>query len=63
LEHDPVAILTNNPPENLTKVPIGEIEETDSVLFIWTTPKKLSLALKLIETWRFVYKTCMIWYQ
>jgi len=55
--------LSNNPPENLAKLPIGEIGEADSVLFIWTKPTKLSLALQLITTWGYQYKTCMIWYQ
>ena len=52
--------LTNNPSENLSKLPISEVGEADSVLFFWTTPSKLSLGLDLIKTWGFHYKTCMI---
>lgn len=55
--------LTNNSLENLTKLPISEIGESDSVLFLWTTPTKLSLSLELVKSWGFRYKTCMIWYK
>ena len=54
--------LTNNPPENFTKLPIGDIGETDSVLFLWTMPGRLEQTLTLINRWGFHYKTCMIWY-
>ena len=55
--------LSNNLLENLTKLPIGEIGEADSVLFLWTKPTKLSLAIQQIKIWGYQYKTCMIWYQ
>ena len=55
--------LTNNPSENLSKLPISEIGEADSVLFLWTTPFKLSMALRLLETWKYHYITCMVWYK
>jgi disulfide oxidoreductase YuzD len=55
--------LTNNPSENLSKLPISEIGEADSVLFLWTTPRNLEQVLSLINLWGFHYKTCMIWYK
>lgn len=33
----------------------------DAVLFMWATSPKLAEALKLMDTWGFSYRTCMVW--
>jgi len=33
----------------------------DAVLFLWATSPKLREAMTVIESWRFVYRTCAIW--
>jgi len=33
----------------------------DAVLFLWATSPKLREAMMVIESWRFVYRTCAIW--
>lgn len=38
-------------------LPIKDIAEDNSVLFMWTTDSHLSDALKVIEAWGFTYKT------
>ena len=55
------AQLTDNPSESLAKIPISELAENDSVLFLWSKPTQLRQALQLIGGWGFNYKTCFIW--
>lgn len=33
----------------------------DSVLFLWATSPKLDEAMRVINAWRFVYRTCAVW--
>jgi N6-adenosine-specific RNA methylase IME4 len=33
----------------------------DAVLFLWATNPKLPEALKVVDSWGFKYKTCMVW--
>lgn len=33
----------------------------DSVLFLWATSPKLAEAMRVIEAWRFTYRTCAVW--
>jgi len=33
----------------------------DSVLYLWATPPKLAEALRVIDAWRFSYRTCAVW--
>jgi N6-adenosine-specific RNA methylase IME4 len=33
----------------------------DAVLFLWATSPKLDEAMRVIEAWRFVYRTCAVW--
>jgi N6-adenosine-specific RNA methylase IME4 len=35
--------------------------EKDSVIYLWTTSPKLYDALKLLEHWGFLYRSCMVW--
>ena len=43
---------------DLYELPVGEIAEKDSILFLWATFPMLKEALALIEKWGFQYKTC-----
>ena len=43
--------------QDICKLPINEISEKDSVLFLWTTYPMLQEALALINSWGFTYKS------
>lgn len=43
--------------DDICKLPVKEIADTDCVLFLWTTYPMLQEAMKLIEAWGFKYKT------
>ena len=44
--------------EDLQRLPIKNICEDDSVLFLWVTFPCLEEGLELIKQWGFTYKTC-----
>ena len=43
--------------EDLKELPVNEISDDDSVLFMWVTFPKIQEGLDLIESWGFEYKT------
>lgn len=45
-------------PQELLELPVADLVAPDCVLFMWVTWPTLPQALKLIEAWGFVYKTC-----
>ena len=48
--------------EELCALPIPEITDRNSILFLWATFPKLPEALKLIKAWGFTYKTvAFVW--
>lgn len=47
--------------ERCSKIQIGDLAETDSVLFLWTLPNLLEHAMKLAHIWGFRYKTAFLW--
>lgn len=48
--------------EQLCELPVSEIAEQDSVLFLWATFPQLPQALRLIRAWGFCYKTvAFVW--
>jgi len=47
--------------DNCSGIPIGDLAEPDSILFLWTLPSLLDQALKLIHHWGFQYKTAFLW--
>ena len=49
------------PLEELCGLPVGEVSASDSVLFLWVPPPKLSEAMRLIEEWGFDYRTYIVW--
>lgn len=47
---------------DIGKLPINEIADDNSVLFMWATFPKLKEALFVIESWGFTFKTCaFVW--
>lgn len=47
--------------EDICKLPVSTIASKDCVLFLWATSPKLAEAMRVIESWGFVYRTCMVW--
>lgn len=46
---------------NICALPVADLAQNDCVLFLWATAPKLPEALKVIESWGFQYKTCIVW--
>jgi len=44
--------------EDICSIPINDISEENSVLFLWVTFPFLQCCFKVIESWGFEYKTC-----
>lgn len=44
--------------DDLEKLPVRVIADTDCVLFLWVTMPKLNECFELIKSWGFAYKTC-----
>ena len=44
--------------DEIRALPVGELCESDCVLFLWVTWPLLNDAMSLIPTWGFEYKTC-----
>ena len=47
-----------NDPSNLA---LGNFAASDSVLFLWTLPEDLEIALNHVKKWGFKYRSCMLW--
>ena len=47
--------------EEISNLPIGEIADKNSILFLWATNAFLHDAFHIIDSWGFSYKTCMTW--
>ena len=47
--------------EDISKMPVKDITEQNSVLFMWTTSPHLPEALDVVKAWGFTYKTTFIW--
>jgi N6-adenosine-specific RNA methylase IME4 len=45
----------------LCELPVKEVSEIDSILFLWVTSPLLEDAFKVINSWGFKYKTSFIW--
>ena len=42
--------------DELCRLPVSELSEKDSILFLWTTFPQLREALRVIKAWGFEYK-------
>lgn len=47
--------------EDIKALPVADLAEEDSVLFMWGTVPLLQEALEVIVSWGFQYKTHMVW--
>lgn len=47
--------------KQICELPVKEISEKDSVLFLWVTSPLLEDAFEVINSWGFKYKTSFIW--
>jgi len=47
--------------EKFSKIPIDDISEPDSVVFLWTLPNLLEQTMKLLRIWGFTYQTSFLW--
>lgn len=47
--------------KQICELPVKEISEKDSVLFLWVTSPLLEDAFQVINSWGFKYKTSFIW--
>lgn len=47
--------------DELCELPVPELAEADSVLFLWATSPKLPDAMRIVEAWGFDYKTSFVW--
>ncbi len=45
------------PGDDICKLPIKDLTDDDCILFLWVMNSELPLALKVIESWGFTYKT------
>jgi N6-adenosine-specific RNA methylase IME4 len=47
--------------DQICQMPVREISERDSVLFLWATVPLLPEALRVMEAWGYKYKTMLTW--
>lgn len=47
--------------EDIKKLPIKDLGEDNSVLFLWATAPKLKECLEVMNEWGYEYRTCAIW--
>jgi N6-adenosine-specific RNA methylase IME4 len=45
----------------LKDLPVKEISKEDCVLYMWATAPLLDVAIDLLKTWGFQYKSCLVW--
>jgi N6-adenosine-specific RNA methylase IME4 len=58
--NDPVAYPSMTI-EEICGLQVSELAMEDAVLFLWTTLPHLELALRVIASWDFTYKTQIVW--
>ncbi len=47
--------------QDICELPVGEMSDKNSILFLWTTSPLLEASFKVINAWGFKYKTSFIW--
>lgn len=48
--------------EDICRLPVGELADTNSILFLWAVMPRLPDALRVMGAWGFEYKTCgFVW--
>ena len=49
--------------DEILELPVDEIAEDESHLYLWVPNALIALGLKVMEAWGFTYKTNIIWYK
>ena len=49
------------PLQDICALPVGEISEPNSVLFLWVTSPILEESFQVIKAWGFKYKASFVW--
>lgn len=47
--------------DEICALPAHKVATSDAVLFLWATSPKLGEAFRVLESWGFTYRTCMVW--
>lgn len=47
--------------DDICAMRLGDVTTDDAVLFLWATSPKLAEAMRVVESWGFVYRTCLVW--
>lgn len=47
--------------DSICSLPVQSVCTEDAILFLWATSPKLEDAFKVLKSWGFTYRTCMIW--
>jgi N6-adenosine-specific RNA methylase IME4 len=47
--------------EDIKAMPVFEIADDDAILWLWTTNAHLRVALDVVESWSFEYRTLLTW--
>jgi len=47
--------------QEICDLPIDNIAANDCMLFLWATAPKLEESIRVVESWGFTYRTCMVW--
>ena len=47
--------------EDIMRLDVDKIASDDCILFMWATSPKLYEAMKVLEAWKFNYRTCAVW--
>lgn len=55
------ADMTGSLKSDICRLPVSEIAQEDSVLLLWSDPKRLGEAMNLIGRWGFTYEYCWVW--
>ena len=60
-EHKRLARYATMPVEDLKALPVADLSETKSHLYLWVPNALLPIGLELLASWGFEYKTNIIW--
>lgn len=47
--------------KDICSLPVAKVSDENCVLYLWATAPKLLEALSVMDSWGFIYRTCMIW--
>lgn len=47
--------------DEICALDVSGLATEDAVLFLWATSPKLAESMRVVESWGFTYRTCMVW--